>query len=331
MGSARRLLGAKLVTRPARHIRYFSQSFGGNEPGICGLFRCKFRIYLTTPKENDVEIRAGYDIAFQCFQQTPMVLMLGIEPARVDDLLSEHKIKFSPDVPSHDYRDVFGNNCTRILAPPGLIEIRNNFLISDSGLPDEVAPDARQLDIGELPDDTLMYLLGSRYCDTQKLSDLAWSLFGGAPSGWQRVQAICDYVHDRIGFGYQHARCDRTASEGHAERIGVCRDFAHLAITLCRCMNIPARYCTGYLGDIGVPLDPAPMDFSAWFEVYLQGKWFTFDARHNHPRIGRIVMARGRDAADVAISTAFGTAQLARFSVTTHEVTSTAAQVSRAA
>jgi len=200
------------------------------------------------------------------------------------------------------------------------MEIRNEFLIADSGLPDETDVHAEQWPVGDLPDEALMYLLGSRYCDTQKLSDRAWAMFGGIPGGWQRVQAICDYVHDRIEFGYHHARCDRTASEGHEERIGVCRDFAHLAVTLCRCMNIPARYCTGYLGDIGVPRDPAPMDFSAWFEVFLDGHWYTFDARHNHPRIGRIVIARGRDAADVAISTTFGSATLARFTVVTDEV-----------
>ena len=260
-----------------------------------------------------------------------MVLMLSIEPARVDDLLSEHKIKFSPDVASHDYVDMFGNTCTRLVAPPGLIEIRNEFLIADSGLPDAVAPDARQLEVSELPDDMLIYLLGSRYCDTEKLSDLAWSLFGAVTPGWSRVQAICDYAHERISFGYHHARPDRTAWEGHEERIGVCRDFAHLAVTLCRCMNIPARYCTGYLGDIGVPPDPAPMDFSAWFEVYLDGRWFTLDARHNHPRIGRIVMARGRDAADVAISTSFGTVQLAKFSVITEEATAATRRVFQAA
>jgi transglutaminase-like putative cysteine protease len=278
-----------------------------------------------------VEIRAGYDIAFQCFQDTPMTLMLSIEPARENDLLSEHRIQFSPDIPSRTYVDMFGNTCTRIIAPPGMIEIRNDFLISDSGRPDEVAPDARQLEVGDLPDDVLVYLLGSRYCDIEKLSDLAWRLFGGVTPGWQRAQAICDYAHERICFGYHHARGDRTASEGHEERVGVCRDFAHLAVTLCRCMNIPARYCAGYLGDIGVPVDPAPMDFSAWFEVYLDGRWFTFDARHNHPRIGRIVMARGRDAADVAISTAFGTAQLARFCVVTEEIVPAPARISRAA
>jgi transglutaminase-like putative cysteine protease len=278
-----------------------------------------------------VEIRAGYNIAFQCLQETPIVLMLSIEPARLPDLLSEYRMEISPDVPSHDYVDMFGNTCTRIVAPPGLIEIRNDFRIFDSGLPDEVALDARQAEVGELPDDVLIYLLGSRYCDTEKLSNLAWSLFGRIAPGWRRVQAICDYAHDRICFGYHHARSDRTASEGHEERIGVCRDFAHLAVTLCRCMNIPARYCTGYLGDIGVPPDPAPMDFSAWFEVYLGERWFTFDARHNHPRIGRIVMARGRDAADVAISTSFGGMQLAKFSVITQEVTAAATLASKAA
>ena len=275
-----------------------------------------------------MQIRAGYDIAFQCFQDTPMILMLSIEPARLNDLLSEHRIRFSPDIASRDYVDMFGNTCTRIVAPAGLIEIRNEFLIADSGLPDQVAPEARQRDVPDLPDDVLIYLLGSRYCDTEKLSNLAWSLFGGVTPGWQRVQAICDYAHDRICFDYQHARCDRTASEGHEERIGVCRDYAHLAVTLCRCMNIPARYCTGYLGDIGVPADPAPMDFCAWFEVYLDGRWYTFDARHNQRRIGRIVMARGRDAADVAISTNFGAVQLAKFSVITGEVTPAPAEAS---
>jgi transglutaminase-like putative cysteine protease len=267
-----------------------------------------------------VIIRAGYDIAFHCQQETPMVLMLSVHPSRKADLLSEHIARLSNDIASRDYVDSFGNVCTRLVAPPGLLEVRNQFLIRDGGLPDEVAPHARQLAVDELPDDTLRHLMGSRYCDTQKLSDLAWSLFGSIEGGWQKVQAICDYVHDHLEFGYPHARCDRTASEGHAERRGVCRDFAHLAVTLCRCMNIPARYCTGYLGDIGVPRDPAPMDFSAWFEAYLGGRWYTFDARHNHPRIGRIVIARGRDAADVAISTGFGFTELVRFSVVTEEV-----------
>lgn len=267
-----------------------------------------------------MKIEAGYDIAFACSQKMPMVLMLSVHPSRQHSLLTRQRMSFSPGVEARDYLDSFGNICTRLVAPPGLLEIRNRFVISDSGKPDEVDPEARQWAIDDLPDDTLVFLLGSRYCDTEKLGNLAWSLFGHVESGWQRVQAICDYVHDRIQFGYQHARGDRTAAEGHEERIGVCRDFAHLAITLCRCMNIPARYCTGYLGDIGVPRDPAPMDFSAWFEVFLGGRWFTFDARHNHPRIGRILIARGRDAADVAISTCFGSSNLARFTVLTEEL-----------
>jgi transglutaminase-like putative cysteine protease len=270
--------------------------------------------------EAALKIRAGYNIAFNCFQEVPMLLILSVHPSRQQDLLTQHAIRFSPNADARDFRDAFGNVCTRLVAPPGLMEIRNEFLIADSGLPDETDIEAEQWPVGDLPDEALTYLLGSRYCDTQKLSDQAWAMFGGIPGGWQRVQAICDYVHDRIEFGYHHARCDRTASEGHEERIGVCRDFAHLAVTLCRCMNIPARYCTGYLGDIGVPRDPAPMDFSAWFEVFLDGHWYTFDARHNHPRIGRIVIARGRDAADVAISTTFGSATLARFTVVTDEV-----------
>ena len=172
----------------------------------------------------------------------------------------------------------------------------------------------------DLPDDVIIYLLGSRYCETDRLSDMAWATFGHTPLGWGRVQAICDFVHNHISFNYQDARPTRTAWEAFEERRGVCRDFAHLAVTLCRCMNIPARYCTGYLGDIGVPISPDPMDFSAWFEVYLGGKWHTFDARHNVPRIGRILLARGRDATDVAISNSFGKAILTEFQVITEEV-----------
>jgi transglutaminase-like putative cysteine protease len=267
-----------------------------------------------------LKIRAGYDIAFNCLQDAPMVLMLNVHPSRQSDLLTEHRIRFSPNVVARDFVDMFGNICTRLVAPPGLLEIRNEFIIADGGEPGIMATDAQQWPLDRLPDDVLLYLLGSRYCDTQKLSDQAWAMFGNIAGGWQRVQAICDYVHHRIEFGYHYARGDRTAAEGHEERIGVCRDFAHLAVSLCRCMNIPARYCTGYLGDIGVPADPAPMDFSAWFEVFLGGTWYTFDARHNHPRIGRIVIARGRDAADVAISTVFGPAPLARFKVITDEI-----------
>jgi transglutaminase-like putative cysteine protease len=269
-----------------------------------------------------VKIRAGYDIAFQCLHPIPMVLMLTTHPSRDGDIIGDQSMRLSPGVDARDFFDPYGNICTRFVAPTGLIEVRSEFLVADTGLPDDVYENARQWDVGDLPGDALSFLLASRYCDTEKLSDLAWSLFGAIQGGWERAQAICDYAHNRIEFGYHHARNDRTASEGYLERRGVCRDFAHLAVTLSRCMNIPARYCTGYLGDIGVPKDPAPMDFSAWYEVFLEGRWFTLDARHNHPRIGRIVIGKGRDAADVAISTAFGPAQLVRFNVITDEVKS---------
>ena len=206
------------------------------------------------------------------------------------------------------------------MAPPGLLEVRSEFVVEDSGLPDEVCPSAEQWDIAALPADVLPFLLASRYCDTEKLSNLAWSLFGGIQGGWQRAQAICDYAQDRIEFGYHHARGDRTASEGHEERRGVCRDFAHLAITFCRCMNIPARYCTGYLTDVGLPPPYPPNDFAAWMEVYLGGRWHMFDPRNNARRIGRILIARGRDAADVPLTHTFGPGALSGFRVWADEV-----------
>ncbi|HEX3952942.1 MAG TPA: transglutaminase family protein [Stellaceae bacterium] len=268
-----------------------------------------------------MQIRIGYELAYECPQPTPMVLMLNVHHTRVTDIVVPDGIHTDPAVPVHHYHDGFGNLCSRILVPVGLTRIWANAIVNDSGAPDAVIPDAPQLAVEDLPDEVLVYLLASRYCDIDRLSDLAWSLFAGAPLGWGRVQAICDFVHEHIVFGYEHARSTRTAYEGHDERIGVCRDFAHLAVSLCRCMNIPARYCTGYLGDIGVPPVDAPMDFSAWFEAYLGDTWYTFDARHNFPRIGRVLIARGRDAADVAISTSFGPNRLAGFSVVTDEIT----------
>jgi transglutaminase-like putative cysteine protease len=219
------------------------------------------------------------------------------------------------------YEDRFGNICTRLVAPPGRLVVSTDFLVRDSGLYDEAGVGAEQHDVADLPDDVLMFLLGSRYCETDKLSDTAWALFGGTAPGWPRVLAILEFVHNHIRFDYQRARSTRTAWEAYQEREGVCRDFAHLALTFCRCMNIPARYCTGYLGDIGVPLSPDPMDFSGWFEVFLGGRWYTADARHNAARIGRVLMAVGRDATDVAISNSFGRAILTGFTVITDEVT----------
>jgi len=267
-----------------------------------------------------MRIRAGYELTYECPQATPMVLTLNVHPSRRADLLTEQVLRFSPGIPARDYRDGFGNVCTRIVAPAGRTTIATEFEIYDSGQSDVVVPHARHHDVDDLPEDVLVYLLGSRYCDTDRLSDVAWAQFGHTEPGWARVQAIVDFVHSHIAFNYQNADSLRAASDGFRDRTGVCRDFAHLAITFCRCMNIPARYCTGYLGDIGVPPVPDPMDFSAWFEVYLGGRWYTFDARHNRPRIGRILMATGRDATDVAISTSYGASFLAGFKVITDEV-----------
>jgi transglutaminase-like putative cysteine protease len=249
-----------------------------------------------------------------------MMPMLSVHPSRNRDLRTPHRIVTSPDVPLYDYTDAFGNVCTRVTIPAGGLTLSCDFTIEDDGQPDRCAPDAVQHAIQDLPDDILVYLLGSRYCETDRMSETAWSLFGHVPPGWQRVQAIVDFAHRHVEFGYHHARPTKTAWDAYQERQGVCRDFAHLAVTLCRCMNIPARYCTGYLGDIGVPASDAAMDFSAWFDVYLSDAWHTFDARHNHPRIGRILMARGRDATDTALTTVFGPTTLARFEVHTDEV-----------
>ncbi|AJD42118.1 transglutaminase family protein [Rhizobium sp. SEMIA 4085] len=267
-----------------------------------------------------MKIRAGFTIGYECVQPTPMLLVLNVHPSRRPDLLTDQVLSFSQPIAAWNYTDGFGNSCTRIVAPPGLTTISTVFEIYDSGQPDAVPLDAQQHEIKDLPDDVLVFLLGSRYCDTDRLSDFAWATFSQTKPGWPRVQAIADFVHGHIEFDYLKADLLRTAHGGYCDKTGVCRDFAHLAVTLCRCLNIPARYCTGYLGDIGVPPDPAPMDFSAWFEVYLGGHWHTVDARHNVPRIGRILMGTGRDATDVAISTAFGPAVLKQFDVVTEEV-----------
>jgi transglutaminase-like putative cysteine protease len=265
-------------------------------------------------------IEAGFDITFQCPAQTPMLLQLNIHPSRTGDLRSPDIIYSNPNLAMRAYLDHFGNRVTRVDVPPGFVTFHNRFTIHDSGFPDEIPPEADVTPIVHLPDEVLLYLVSSRYCDSDNLSDFAWSRFGSITTGYGRVKAICDFVHSHIRFSYPDARSTRTAGDAMREGIGVCRDFAHLAVALCRCMNVPARYCTGYLGDIGVPIDVNPMDFSAWFEVFIGGRWYTMDARHNHPRIGRIVMCRGRDAADVAITTAFGTANLTKFEVTTNEL-----------
>jgi transglutaminase-like putative cysteine protease len=267
-----------------------------------------------------MQIRLGYELVYDCPQPTPMVLMLGVHHTRAADLLTPDRLVAEPAIPIRAYRDGFGNWCNRIVAPAGRTRLFADGIVNDTGEPEIAVPGAPQHAIEDLPDEALVFLLGSRYCETDRLSEIAWSLFGKTPPGWGRVQAICDHVHRHIAFGYEHARTSRTAWEAFCDRTGVCRDYAHLAVAFCRCMNIPARYCTGYLGDIGVPASDAPMDFAAWFEAYLGGAWHTFDARNNVPRIGRVLIARGRDATDVAIATTFGPNTLASFTVRTEEV-----------
>jgi transglutaminase-like putative cysteine protease len=267
-----------------------------------------------------MKIRVGFDMTYGCPQPTPMIFNLNVHSTRVSDLAGRDDLVFDPPVPSAAYRDSFGNWCTRIVAPQGRMRVTADAIVHDSGVPDAVAPRAAQAPVQDLPQETLLFLLGSRYCETDRLSETAWRLFGGAPEGWGRVQAICDYVHSHIVFGYEHARMTRTALEAWHDKTGVCRDYAHLAVAFCRCMNIPARYCTGYLSDIGIPPPYSTMDFAAWFEAYLDGRWYTFDPRNNTPRIGRILIARGRDAADVAISSTFGPNTLSSFRVWADEV-----------
>jgi transglutaminase-like putative cysteine protease len=267
-----------------------------------------------------MQIKIGYELVYESPQPTPMLLLLNIHHSRSGDLVTPDLIQTDPSVPITHYRDGFGNFCGRIVAPSGRLRLSTDAIVRDTGAPDPVVANAPQHAIADLPPDSLVFLLGSRYCETDRLSDTAWSLFGNTPPGWARVQAICDYVHGHLTFGYAHARNTKTAMDAFSERQGVCRDFAHLAVTFCRCMGIPARYCTGYLGDIGVPPDEAPMDFSAWFDVYLGGTWYTFDARHNIPRIGRILIGRGRDAADVPLSNSFGPTNLVGFKVVTDEI-----------
>ena len=267
-----------------------------------------------------MKIRIGYELSYECPQPTPMIFTLSVHYSRVSDVLVPDHLRADPPVPITAHRDSFGNWCSRIVAPAGQVRLSADAVVRDAGHPDVAAPQARQLPVEALPDETLVFLLGSRYCETDRLSDVAWRLFEHAPAGWGRVQAICDFVHQHIAFGYEHARSTRTAWEVFHERVGVCRDFAHLAVAFCRCMNIPARYCTGYLPDVGLPPPYAPMDFAGWFEAYLDGQWYTFDPRNNVPRIGRVLIARGRDAGDVAISNTFGPNTLTSFLVRAEEL-----------
>ncbi len=265
-------------------------------------------------------IRVGYDIIYDCKQPTPMLLTLNVHASRAADIIVPDRIETTPWVPSSAYHDSFGNWCTRLVAPTGLFKLSSRGVLLDHGQLPVMFPYAHQHEVANLPEDTLTFLLGSRYCETDLLTEAAWALFANAPMGWGRVQTICDFVHDHITFSYADARPTRTAYEAFVERRGVCRDYAHLAVAFCRCMNIPARYCTGYLGDMGLTPPFGPMDFAGWFEAYLDGAWHTFDPRNNTPRIGRILMARGRDATDVALSTTFGLNTLVSFQVVAEEI-----------
>ncbi len=267
-----------------------------------------------------MQIRVGYELVYQCPQPTAMIVTLSVHYSRASDLIRPDYLVLSPSSPIKAYRDSFGNWCSRIVAPAGHLRLSSDAVVYDTGNPDPVVPALEQRPVEALPEETLLFLLGSRYCETDLLSETAWGLFGQAPSGWRRVQAICDFVHRHIQFGYGLSSPTKSAFQVFQDRQGVCRDFAHLAVAFCRCMNIPARYCTGYLGDIGVPPADSPMDFAAWFEVYLGDGWYTFDARNNTPRIGRVLIARGRDASDVALTTSFGPSTLESFKVWTDEI-----------
>jgi len=265
-------------------------------------------------------IRLGYDIQFETLAEVPFVTLLNVHPSREKDLREPDELRADPAVSIENYEDSFGNHASRFLAPPGRIRLHNSTLIEDSGNLDAADPSAAEIPINQLPVNVLPYLMNSRYCEVDLLSNTASELFANAPRGWQRVQAVCSWVHQKITFGYPFSSPVRTALGVYTERVGVCRDFQHLAITFCRALNIPARYATGYLGDIGVPKDLNPMDFSAWFEAYLGDRWWTFDARHNTRRIGRVLIATGRDATDCAITTSFGVAKLVNFEVISDEV-----------
>jgi transglutaminase-like putative cysteine protease len=270
--------------------------------------------------ETAMLIRISFDIQFDLPAETAMIAMLNVHPTREWDLVESDEIAIEPKIKMGIYVDSFGNRCTRFVAPPGRLRLSSSTLIRDSGQPDEEYLAARETPVGELPHAVLQYLLSSRYCEVDRFITIASELFGNVPPGWGRVRAIADWVHNSVNFDYKKARPTKTALDVYTERTGVCRDFQHLAITFCRALNIPARYATGYLGDIGIP-SRGPMDFSAWFEAFLDGRWWTFDARHNTPQVGRVLMAVGRDASDVAITTSFGEAALRNFEVVTQEET----------
>lgn len=267
-----------------------------------------------------MRIEIGCHLGYQMQNDTPVIAMLNVHYSRFGSLERPDHLVTSPAVPIATYRDAFGNWCSRMVAPAGNFSISTQGVIADTGEPDPADPAAIQHAVEDLPSEALVYLLGSRYCETDRLSEMAWDMFGSGPTGWARVQAICDYVHNHVRFDYMAADATQTALQTWERRTGVCRDFTHLAVALCRALNLPTRYCTGYVSDIGVPLPHDSMDFAAWMEVYLSGKWWTFDPRNNVPRRGRILIAHGRDATDVPLTQTFGPNLLTGFEVVTRPI-----------
>ena len=265
-------------------------------------------------------IRVGYEFLFDVPSPVPMLLKLYLHPSQLEKVKKPEGLRIEPETPVEEFVDGFGNRVGRLVLPAGPVRLWNESVLSHSPQPDPVKGTAQQHPVELLPVEVLPYLLGSRYCEVDRLSEIAWKLFEATPTGWGRVQGVCDWVHNHVDFGYEYARPSKTAYEVYTERTGVCRDFAHLAVTFCRCLNIPARYAAGYLGDIGIPPQPLPMDFSSWFEAYLDYQWYTFDARHNVPRLGRILMSRGRDAVDTALTTSFKPVNLLKLTVWSDEV-----------
>ncbi len=268
---------------------------------------------------NKMLIRVGYELLFDVPAPTSMLLKLYLHPSQLSKVKQSEDLKIEPDIPLQEFTDEFGNRVGRLVMPAGRVRLSNSAVVADSGEPDEVNQSAQQIPVEELPTEVLPYLFSSRYCEVDLLGDLAKKLFDQTPTGWARVQAVCDWVHENVRFGYEYARPSKTAYEVYQERTGVCRDFMHLAVTFCRCLNIPARCATGYLGDFDLPELSTP-DFSCWFEAYLDNRWYIFDARYNVPRCGRVLMTRGRDAVDVALTTSFAPVNLEKFVVLTEKV-----------
>lgn len=274
-------------------------------------------------------VLSEFDLQFNLPAPVAMVTVLHLYPTLEPQLRSGNELKVemlsgytdvpNTAVPTTEYLDSFGNRCARFHAPAGYLRLSGQSILDADPLPDRIYSDANQAQIEDLPSDVLQFLLPSRYCQIDQFGAIAQDLFSHYTPGWARATAIRDWVHDKVTFNYNAARPTKTALDVFMERVGVCRDFQHLAITLSRCLNIPARYVTGYIGDIRRPYSGAG-DFSAWYQVFLDGQWIDLDARHNYPRLGRLLMAVGRDAADVAITTSFGAAYLASFYVESNEI-----------